>query len=118
MSPSVPTGRSSSQASFLHDLFLRREKSNIWPHLSPSCGSKGRNLLQAIICQESSFDHFWIGYMPDNIALGRGISKVGFQVVSDLVVTDDRVRGLPLFEASERALASVDVFHLPVVATS
>ena len=75
------------------------------------------HLLQAIIRQESSFDHFWIGYMPDNTASGRGISKAGFQVVSDLVVTDGRVYGLTLFESSERALASVDVFHLPVIAT-
>jgi hypothetical protein len=44
MSSSVPARRSSSQASFLHDRCLRREKNGIWPHLFPSCGSKGRRL--------------------------------------------------------------------------
>jgi GNAT superfamily N-acetyltransferase len=74
------------------------------------------HLLQSIIGQEPSFDRFWIGYLPDNTASGRGISKAGFHVVSDLVVTGSRACGLTLFESSERALASVDVFHLPVVA--
>ena len=75
------------------------------------------HLLQSIIRQEPSFDRFWIGYLPDNTASGRGISKAGFQVVSDLVVTDGRACGFTLFESSERALANADVFHLPVVAT-
>jgi GNAT superfamily N-acetyltransferase len=74
------------------------------------------HLLQAIMCQERSFDRFWIGYLPDNDASGRGISKAGFQVVSDLIVIDGCVSGLILFEAHERALASADVFHLPIVA--
>jgi RimJ/RimL family protein N-acetyltransferase len=73
------------------------------------------HLLQSIIRQEPSFDRFWIGYLPDNIASGRGINKAGFHVVSDLVVTENRVCGLTLLESSKRALASADVFHLPIV---
>ncbi|HEY7413894.1 MAG TPA: GNAT family N-acetyltransferase, partial [Ktedonobacteraceae bacterium] len=72
--------------------------------------------LHAILRQERSFGCFWIGYLPNNEASGRGISKAGFQVVSDLVVTDGCVSGLTLFDAHERALASADVFHLPIVA--
>lgn len=74
------------------------------------------HLLQFILHQESSFERFWIGYLPDNSASGRGISKAGFHTVSDLVVTGNRVCGLTLFESSERALASVDVFHLSIIA--
>lgn len=76
------------------------------------------HLLQTIMRQEQSFDRFWIGYLPENNASGRGISKAGFQVVSDLVVTGQHVSGLTLFDASERALASVEIFHLPVVAVT
>ena len=72
-------------------------------------------LLQAILHQESFFDRFWIGYLPDNVASGRGISKAGFEVVSELVVTDGRVCGLTLYDAHERARASAEVFQLSIV---
>lgn len=72
------------------------------------------HLLQTIMRQEQSFDRFWIGYLPENNTSGRGISKAGFHVASDLVVTGQHVSGLTLFDASERALASVEVFHLPL----
>ncbi|BCL79736.1 GNAT family N-acetyltransferase [Ktedonobacteria bacterium brp13] len=73
------------------------------------------HLLQAIIHQEPLVHRFWIAY-HDNEASGRGIRKAGFHVVSDLVVSGDRVSGITLFESSERAQASADVFHLPVIA--
>lgn len=73
------------------------------------------HLLQAIIHQEQLVDRFWIAYY-DNEASGRGIRKAGFHIVSDLVVSGDRVSGITLFESSERAQASADVFHLPVIA--
>lgn len=73
------------------------------------------HLLQAIIHQEQLVDRFWIGYLPDNEASGRGISKAGFHVVSDLVIADGHVSGMTLFESSERDQASADFFHLPVV---
>ncbi len=73
------------------------------------------HLLQAIIHQEQLVDRFWIGYLPDNEASGRGVSKAGFHVVSDLVLADGHVSGMTLFESSERAQASADFFHLPVV---
>jgi RimJ/RimL family protein N-acetyltransferase len=73
-------------------------------------------LLQAIIHQEQLVHRFWIGYMPDNEASGRGIRKAGFHMVSDLVVSGDHVSGITLFESSERAQASADFFHLPVIA--
>lgn len=76
------------------------------------------HLLQTIIRQEQAFDRFWIGYLPENEASGRGISKAGFQVVSDLVVTQGSVSGLMLFETHERALISADVFQLPIIAAS
>ncbi|QBD78992.1 GNAT family N-acetyltransferase [Ktedonosporobacter rubrisoli] len=75
-------------------------------------------LLQTIIQQEQSFERFWIGYMPSNIASGRGIQKAGFHVVSDLAFVKGRVCGITLFEKSERALASAAVFQLPVVSTT
>lgn len=74
------------------------------------------HLLQAIILQEQLVDRFWIGYLPDNEASGRGIRKAGFHVVSDLVLVDGHVSGMTLFESSERAQASAAFFHLPVVA--
>jgi RimJ/RimL family protein N-acetyltransferase len=74
------------------------------------------HLLQAIIHQEQLVQRFWIGYLPDNEASGRGIRKAGFHMVSDLVVSGDRVSGIILFESSERAQASADFFHLPVIA--
>ncbi|GER86300.1 hypothetical protein KDW_04620 [Dictyobacter vulcani] len=74
------------------------------------------HLLQDIIHQERFVQRFWIGYLPDNEASGRGIRKAGFHMVSDLVVSGDRVAGITLFESSERAQASADVFHLPVIA--
>ena len=74
------------------------------------------HLLQAIIHQEQLVQRFWIGYLPDNEASGRGIRKAGFHMVSDLVVSGDRVSGITLFESSERAQASANFFHLPVIA--
>ena len=73
------------------------------------------HLLQAIIRQEELLQRFWIGYLPDNAASGRGIEKAGFHVVSDLVVSQGQVSGITLFESSEQALASADFFRLPVV---
>lgn len=72
-------------------------------------------LLQAIIRQEEQIQRFWIGYLPDNNASGSGIQKAGFHVVSDLVVSGNRISGITLFESSEQARASADFFHLPVV---
>lgn len=74
------------------------------------------HLLQIIIHHEQLIDRFWIGYLPDNTASARGISKAGFHVVSDLVISEGHVSGLTLFEESERALASADFFQLPIVA--
>ncbi|GCE28745.1 hypothetical protein KDA_42290 [Dictyobacter alpinus] len=74
-------------------------------------------LLQAIIRQEESCERFWIGYRPGNEASARGMSKAGFQIICDLVVTQSRASGLILFEQSEHALASSGVFQLPIVAT-
>lgn len=98
----LPTGNC-----YLHDFvtFPEWRGRGVYPHL-----------LQSIIREEASFDRFWIGYLPDNTASGRGVSKAGFHVVSDLVVTGNRVSGLTLFESSEQALACADVLHLPVVA--
>lgn len=73
------------------------------------------HLLQAIIHHEQQIDRFWIGYIPSNEASGRGISKAGFLAVSDLVISEGRIAGLTLFDSSERAQASADLFHLPVV---
>lgn len=74
------------------------------------------HLLQSIIEQEVGIDYFWIGYEPGNEASARGISKAGFRLVCDLVVTDEsRVVGLTLFEESERAQAIARMFNLPVV---
>jgi RimJ/RimL family protein N-acetyltransferase len=73
------------------------------------------HLLQAIIRQEEHIQRFWIGYLPDNAASGRGIEKAGFHVVSDLVVSQGQVSGITLFESSEQAQASADFFCLPVV---
>ena len=66
--------------------------------------------------QEQLIERFWIGYLPDNEASGRGVRKAGFHVVSDLVVSSGRVSGLTLFESSEQAQASASFFQLPVVA--
>ncbi|GCF07311.1 GNAT family N-acetyltransferase [Dictyobacter arantiisoli] len=72
-------------------------------------------LLQAIIQQEQSVDRFWIGYEPGNEASMRGITKAGFHVESDLVISEGRVSGLALFNASAYAQASAHFFHLPIV---
>ncbi|GHO74974.1 hypothetical protein KSD_27450 [Ktedonobacter sp. SOSP1-85] len=73
------------------------------------------HLLQAIIRQEEQLQRFWIGYLPNNAASGRGIEKAGFHIVSDLVVSQGHVSGITLFESSEQAQASADLFRLPVV---
>jgi RimJ/RimL family protein N-acetyltransferase len=73
------------------------------------------HLLQSIIHQEQQIDRFWIGYIPNNEASGRGISKAGFREVSDLVISEGCIAGLTLFDSSARAQASADFFHLPVV---
>lgn len=72
-------------------------------------------LLQAIIRQEEQIQRFWIGYLPDNAASGRGIEKAGIHIVSDLVVSQGQASGITLFESSEQAQASADFFRLPVV---
>lgn len=92
--------------SYLHNFFTFPEwrGRGIYPHL-----------LQAIIQQEQQAERFWIGYLPWNKASERGIQKAGFHVVSDIVVTDDRITGMVLFETSERAQACADLFRLPVV---
>lgn len=73
------------------------------------------HLLQTIIRQEEQIQRFWIGYLPNNAASGRGIEKAGFHIVSDLVVSENYVSGITLFELSEQAQASADFFRLPVV---
>ena len=71
--------------------------------------------VSADISQEEQMQRFWIGYLPNNAASGRGIEKAGFHIVSDLVVSQGHVSGITLFESSEQAQASADFFCLPVV---
>jgi GNAT superfamily N-acetyltransferase len=74
-------------------------------------------LLQAIIEQEALRHHFWIGYEPGNEASARGISKAGFRLVCDLVISSEgRVSGLSLVDASPQARASASFFQLPILA--
>lgn len=73
------------------------------------------HFLQAIIQQEQSTDRFWIGYAPGNEASAHGISKAGFQDVSELVISEGRVVGLLLFNSSKYAQASARVCNLPIM---
>ncbi|HEY4386701.1 MAG TPA: GNAT family N-acetyltransferase [Ktedonobacteraceae bacterium] len=75
-------------------------------------------LLQTIVCQEQLIDRFWIGYVPGNTASARGIHKAGFRVVSDLVISGNRIAGLALLDDSERARISAKFFQLPIVPES
>src|SRR2546423_6307091 len=63
------------------------------------------HLLQSILQQEPSVERFWIGYAPGNDISARGISKAGFHIVGDFLISNNRVSGLTLFETSEYALA-------------
>jgi GNAT superfamily N-acetyltransferase len=73
-------------------------------------------LLQTIIQQELLIERFWIGYEPGNKASARGMTKAGFHVVSDFVISEGRILGLSLLDSSEYAKASANFFHLPIIA--
>ncbi len=71
-------------------------------------------LLQTIIRHNYLIDRFWIGYEPGNESSASGINKAGFHIVSDFVITGGHISGLVLFDGSDYARASADLFNLPV----
>ncbi|GHO99024.1 hypothetical protein KSF_090720 [Reticulibacter mediterranei] len=75
------------------------------------------HLLQAIIRQEQTIERFWIGFAPGNNASERGITKAGFEVVGDFVITPDMqyITALTLFNTGVHARASSAFFQLPVI---
>lgn len=73
------------------------------------------HFLQTIISQEAnSADRFWILYEPGNDSAARSIGKAGFHFVGELVLIDDRVSAIELFEGGERAKAGAVLLNLPV----
>jgi GNAT superfamily N-acetyltransferase len=76
------------------------------------------HLLQEIIRQEQTIERFWIGFEPGNDASEHGITKAGFEVVGDFVITPDmqHITALILFNTGTHARASAAFFNLPIVA--
>jgi GNAT superfamily N-acetyltransferase len=73
------------------------------------------HFLQTIVRQEMA-ERFWILYEPGNAAAAHSIEKAGFHFVGELVLCEDRVSAIELFEDGERAVAGATLLGLPVSA--
>ncbi|HET8840079.1 MAG TPA: GNAT family N-acetyltransferase [Ktedonobacteraceae bacterium] len=71
--------------------------------------------LQAILRAEQHLaDCFWILYEPGNDVAARSISKAGFVFLGELVLVEERVSSIQLFQDDERAHIGAALLDLPI----
>lgn len=72
-------------------------------------------LLRAVLGMEKDGERFWIGYDAPNVASARGIAKVGFQIVVQIVRLNNGSLALVPVGPPERVAAAARVLGLPVL---
>lgn len=72
-------------------------------------------LLRAVLGMEKDGERFWIGYDAPNVASARGIAKVGFQIVVQIVCLNNGSLALVPVGPPERVAAAARVLGLPVL---
>jgi len=72
-------------------------------------------LLQAIVQAEQA-EHFWIIHAPENLPLGAGMQKAGFQAVGQLSFQRDNTLGLIPVGNPERARIGATLLGVALIA--